>query len=236
MVILTRPVIALLHQAVTRQVQPLNAETVSIAIAKVVAEPARIMAEYLNGCKLQEHILMLVLGFEAPKDVITIRDGIQEVCRDVAEEFGLVARFEQPQQVAFKRLSNSQRSSERTGNGNHKDWRIEYQKEPAATPIGWVKLLGRLFIRSPYLPAQRQFGGFSYHGLDGKYPVYPYVTIHTPSELNIKSYSHEHGDFRPLDPNPEMLEVTYAGLKAHFGIVDQPTLFEIEPTGPVAPR
>lgn len=179
---------------------------------------------------------MLLLSFEAPRDVISIRDDIHEVCSNVAEDFGLVARFEQPQQVVFKWLSDGRKSNIRIGNGKHKSWRVDYQKEPSSTPINRVKRVSQLFIRSPFLPAQMQFGGFSYDSeTPGEWPVYPYVTIHTPSELKIKNYSHEHDCWMPLDPNPDLLKLTYESLANHFGL-NHPTLFDIETSLPLPQR
>lgn len=173
---------------------------------------------------------MLVLSFEKPKGVYEIRDGIIDTCRTVAEEFDLNARFEQPMQAAFtgRRYDDNR---VRIGNGKHNNWFIEYQKEPLNTNIHKRKVVGQLFIRSPYLPAQMQFGGFSYEPDQ----TYSYVSIHLPSELGITKYSHQKGEFAHLDPEPELLDLTYDALKNHFGL-DHPTLLDMEPTIPLPPR
>lgn len=150
---------------------------------------------------------MIKLEFFKPLTAVEIRDPAVKVCEQVAAGRNLYAKFHQRQQAAFGSygadISKSQRP--RVGNGKHKEWRIDYQEDELH--VSNPRVVGRILLRSVINPVQMQFGGFD-HGKYGEpEPIYSHVIVYTPSELDI---------LRPIDPNTEMLALTYAGLRKHF--------------------
>ena len=159
---------------------------------------------------------MLRMDFHRPLTALEIRDPAIEVCKDVASNFELFVTFHQPQQKAFTGHARQRMSErQRIGNGKHKDWFIDFQEDPPQKSN--PKIAGKLAVRSAVRPDKMQFGGFDYgeSGEPTPTPVYTYITVHTPSEL---------GHWRPNDPDPELLEMTYACLRAQFED-DYPRLF-----------
>lgn len=159
-------------------------------------------------------MIMLRIDFHKPLSALEIREPIVKVCMEVGNEFELYALFNQRQQAAFDSHSRD-RNRKRIGNGKHKDWFIDFQKEP--TNASRPTVVGRIAVQAPICPEEMQFGGFDY----GKYretkPTYSYMKIHTPSELNY---------YRPVDPSPDLLDMTYRGLSDLF--VDRyPRLFSV---------
>lgn len=158
---------------------------------------------------------MLRLDFERPLTALEIRDPAVGVCREIAEEHDLYVTFDQPQQPAFG-VHSGQRGRQRIGNGNHNDWYINYQVEEPR--VSHPTIIGRIVLRAPVNPSAMQFGGFDYGRYEGETPRYGFITVHAPSELD---------QYRPIDPSPEILEMTYAGLKRLF-VDDNPRLFSVE--------
>lgn len=150
---------------------------------------------------------MIRLDFQEHLTALQIRDPAVDVCREVAANFDLHANFRQPQQRAlsgyYSRYSDSKR--ERIGNGKHKDWYIDYQIEP--TNISNPTVVGTIALRGPFDIANRQYGGFDYGKHGELIPKYSHITVHTPSELEL---------YRPIDPEPDILAMTYQGLRDHF--------------------
>ena len=150
---------------------------------------------------------MIKLEFFKPLTAVEIRDPAVEVCEQVASGRNLYAKFHQWQQAASGSYGADMSKSHRprVGNGKHKVWRIDYQEDELH--VNKPRVVGRILLRSAINPVQMQFGGFDY----GKYcepePIYSHITVHTPSELD---------NFMPIDPDPEMLALTYAGLRKHF--------------------
>jgi hypothetical protein len=167
---------------------------------------------------------MIRLNFYTPQTALEIRDPITKICQQVAEEQGVHASFTQGQQVALDGhpgIRHSQR--QRIGNGLHKVWAMEYfnfkpvyeYRKRRQHPT----LIGKLLIRGPVIPSEKQFGGFDYGELGQERPTYNHVTLHTPSELGLWSYT-------PLEPSAELLQATQDALKEHFE-EDFPRLFDI---------
>ncbi len=159
---------------------------------------------------------MIRIDFYNPLTALEIRDPAIDVCKDLAEERELHVTFHQPQQPAFGGHAGQRRSQrQRIGNGKHKNWFIDYQLEEPQVSRSTV--VGRIALRAPYWPEKMQFGGFDYGKFGEPSPTYSFVTVHTLSEL---------GYYRPIDPEQDLLEATYEGLKAHFE-ARYPRLFEI---------
>ena len=147
---------------------------------------------------------MIRLDFHRPLTALEIREPAVEVCRTVAEEFKLHVTFHQPQQRALDGHSG-QRNRKRIGNGKHKNWHIDFQEDEPR--VSQPSVVGRIVLKSPYFPEEMQFGGFDYGKFGELKPKYSFIKVHTPSEL---------GHYRPIDPEPDLLEMTYDGLRNVF--------------------
>jgi len=159
---------------------------------------------------------MIRIDFYNPLTALEIRDPAIDVCKELADERELYVTFHQPQQPAFSGYAGQRKPQrQRIGNGKHKNWFIDYQLEEPQ--ISKPTVVGRIALRAPYMPDKMQFGGFDYGKFGEPSPVYSFVTVHTPSEL---------GHYRPIDPEPYLLDATYNGLKAHFE-ANFPRLFEV---------
>ncbi len=157
---------------------------------------------------------MLRIDFHRPLTALEIRDPAIEVCREIAVVRNLHVTFDQPQQVAYSGYPG-QKGRQRVGNGKHKDWYINYQEEEPR--VSNPTIVGRIALKAPVQPAAMQFGGFDYGKYGDNEPSYNHVTLHTPSEL---------GHYRPIDPEPDLLELTYVGLTDLFE-GNYPRLFSI---------
>jgi len=157
---------------------------------------------------------MIRIDFHKPLTALEIRDPAIDVCEEVASEFGLYVAFDQHQQPAFDGYSG-QRNRKRIGNGKHKNWYINYQKDKPH--VSRPTVVGRVALKSPYDPANMQFGGFDYGKFGEIKPTYNHITVHTPGELN---------QYNPIDPSPEILAMTYQGLRDYFE-GGSPRLFDI---------
>lgn len=157
---------------------------------------------------------MLRLDFHEPLTALEIREPTMDVCREVANEFGVYAVFQQSQQSAFDGYSG-QRNRTRIGNGKHKLWSIDFQNEPrrASKPT----VFGRIAIRAPFRPDEKLYSGFDYGKHGEVSPTYSFITVHTPSEL---------GAYRPNNPSPDILDMTYEGLTEMF-VSGYPRLFDV---------
>jgi len=159
---------------------------------------------------------VLRLDFRRPLTALEVRDPVIESFKETAKTNGIYATFHQPQQIAFSGHSGMRKSDRtRIGNGKHKSWHINFQVEPPQENKPTV--IGRLFIVSPVRPEKMQFGGFDYGDFGKPKPTYDHATVHTPSEL-------EH--WKPIDPDPILLEMTLAGLHTQFEEM-YPRLFPI---------
>jgi hypothetical protein len=158
---------------------------------------------------------MIRLNFHKPLTALEIREPALVVCREVAGEFGLYVKFHQPQQRAFEGFSHL-RGRPRIGNGKHKNWLVYFQEDEPRVKRPTV--VGRIGLKAPINPDEMEFGGFDYGEYGETSPVYSYITVHASSELT---------DFRPVDPNPNILEMTYEGLRAYFE-APYPTLFDVD--------
>jgi hypothetical protein len=147
---------------------------------------------------------MIRLDFHKPLTALEIRDPIIGVCKEVASEFELYATFHQPQQFAFDGYSR-QRGRKRIGNGKHKSWFINFQEDEPQ--VSRPTVVGKIALKAPIRPDEMQFGGFDYGKYGEPSPTYSYITVYTASEFT---------EFRPLDPSPDLLAMTYEGLKKHF--------------------
>lgn len=159
---------------------------------------------------------MLRLDFHKPLTALEVRDPAIEVCKEVATEYGIFAKFHQNQQTALSGYSGQNKASrQRIGNGKHKVWFINFQEEPPQTNRPTV--VGMIALKSPMRPDFMQFGGFDYGSHGETKPTYEYITAHTPSELEYRN---------PVDPNPEILAMVFKGLRDQFEN-KYPTLFPI---------
>ncbi len=159
---------------------------------------------------------MLRIDFHRPLDTIEFRESCVGVFDRVAKDHGLFAKFQQPQQRAFDGYSG-QKNRTRIGNGNHKNWRIDFQKEHKG--LSNPTVVGRVAIQAPIDIENMEYGGFHY-GKNlpvGEWPLYTYATFHTPSEL---------GHWNPNDPEPTILEATYTALIDYYENT-YPRLFDI---------
>lgn len=159
---------------------------------------------------------MIKVNFHKPLTALEIRYPAFEVCKEVANEFDLFVTFHQPQQGGLAEHSG-QRGRRRIGNGKHKNWFIDYQTDEPQ--VSRPRTVGRIGLRAPFCPDEMQFGGFEY-GNNGKdQPAYRFITVHTVSELGINTSK---------DPSPDILAMTYQGLKDCFE-AKYPRLFDIDP-------
>lgn len=149
---------------------------------------------------------MLRIDFQSPLSALEFRDPMIEVCKQAASSHELFATFHQTQQQAFTGHPGQRKSErKRIGNGKHKEWIINFQEKPVQTNRPTVA--GRLVIKSSIIPSQKQFGGFDYGKHGEPKPTYLVATFHTPSELD---------HWRPIDPDPNLLALTYDGLRERF--------------------
>lgn len=153
------------------------------------------------------------IDFQYPLTVFEIRDPALVVCREIADERGLYVTFHQPQQPALSG-NPGQRNRCRIGNGKHKDWYIHYQEDEPQ--ISNPRLVGKIALKAPFYPDDMQYGGFDYGKFGEESPTYNHITLHTPSEL---------GHYRPVDPDPDLLDATYSRLADRFN--GDPRLFDI---------
>lgn len=161
---------------------------------------------------------MIRIDFHEPLSALEIREPALAVCRRVASEFDLHVKFDQRQQAALTGHSGLPKSKrQRIGNGKHKDWFIDYQVEEPQ--VNRPTIVGRLAIKGPFYPEDMQYGGFDYGEYGGDPPTYNHITVHTPSEL---------GHHMPIDPTPDILSMTYEGLKDCFE-TSYPRLFDVVP-------
>ena len=159
---------------------------------------------------------MLRLDFAEQLTAFEIREPSIEVCKEVAVNFDLHVTFHQPQQPVFTGTSFGRRSQrERIGNGKHKNWHVDFQEEESSCNRPTV--VGRIILKAPFEPDNMLFGGFAYGKFGEEKPIYPFITVHTPTELN---------HYRPIDPSPDILDMTYQGLKDVFE-GSTPRLFEV---------
>jgi len=140
---------------------------------------------------------------------LDVREPIIDICTDIAEDNGLHAVFNQRQQPAFSGYASQRKSArKRIGNGKHKDWTIDYQIEHPSKSN--PNVVGTIAIKAPYNPGAMIFGGFDYgtYGQpEDEIPRYDHITLCTPSELDV---------YRPIDPEPDLLELTYEGIARYF--------------------
>lgn len=161
---------------------------------------------------------MLRIDFYTPLTALEIRKPTIGACCEVAAEHDLYVTFHQPQQRALSGHTGQPRSTrQRIGNGKHKDWYVDYQLEEPR--VSNPTVIGRLIIKGPYSLKNKQFGGFDYGEYDQPDPTYNHITVYTPSELN---------HYRPIDLAPDLLALTYEGLKNCFE-TRFPRLFDVAP-------
>ncbi|HET9174418.1 MAG TPA: hypothetical protein VFN56_04000 [Candidatus Saccharimonadales bacterium] len=156
------------------------------------------------------------IDFFEPLTALEIREPAFDVCKELARERDIYAKFNQWQQAALSGHSGIRRSQrERIGNGKHKEWGIDYQLDEPR--VSRPRVIGRVLLRGPVSPLQMQFGGFDYGKFGEPKPTYSHITVHTPSELK---------HYRPLDPDADLLEATYNGLVQLFE-EPYPRLFDV---------
>lgn len=160
---------------------------------------------------------MHLIDFESRLTAMEIREPMMEVCKEIAQDEGIYVTLRQRQQAALAG-SPGQRRRERIGNAKHKTWTINYQIDPEN--VDNPRSVGRIHVASHVNPAERQYGGFDYgkYGVEPK-PSYPHITLQTPSELGV---------YRPIDPTPTVLQMTFDGLRNRFQN-GQGRLFPMDP-------
>ena len=160
---------------------------------------------------------MIRLTFYRPLTALEIREPTIEVCKEVAGHFGLYANFDQWQQPAFDGFASGPSKRKRIGNGKHNSWFINFQEEKLSTSKPTV--VGRIALKAPFYEPEMQYGGFDYGKFGEVKPTYNFVTVHPVSEVLT---------FRPIDPDPVLLQKVQDGLLDRF-VIPFPRLFNIEP-------
>ena len=139
---------------------------------------------------------------------LEVREPFIEACQEVAAIHGLFAKFQQPQQQAFRRRiyepDDGWTPKVRIGNGKHKAWRIDYQQEPPAHLRPTV--IGAVVIKSLVDPSRNQYGGFDYGEFGESKPVYNFITLHTIEESGLYLV---HANDELYQPTVEALEAVY---------------------------
>jgi hypothetical protein len=159
---------------------------------------------------------MYKLEFPEPRDVIEVREPFVEACTEAAALSGLYAHFRQLQQHVWDTKGGQQL---RIGNGKHKIFRIDFQREPMHTNRPTV--VSGVILRSLMRPSPNWYGGFSYEqDARGEYPkTYHDVTVCKPSELHY---------WRPEDPSAGLYVDVINALHEAYGVTQpdvQPGLF-----------
>lgn len=129
---------------------------------------------------------MIRLEFKEPLTALEIRKPAIAACTTVATEVGWYAKFHQPVQSAFDGPAR-QRGRKRIGNGNHKDWFVDYQQEPLN--VSRPTILGRIALLAPIDIARGEYGGFDYGKYPEPEPTYNHLTVQTTHEHGRRTYN-----------------------------------------------